>query len=323
MQPSNNTLRHIVSVWVGCALLAHTVCGLPAVFGAPVVLPRKIVTIQDRSKLQMRRAAPEKHRALARRNLWFPVFTRNNAGQNAARLNDETSESGESPSPSESLSAGGVPTASLPSYCLIGQQSAPRVVQKSSTGSTVQSANNNSSGRRAEKTQLVIGKAAGKSVRPAQVFSLSQGSMLVLQPNPVTLNTGGHDVHISSGAIVYVAQVGDDTAVYNLGGERKESVSVESTFDKHTYNIPIGTALFVSNADKFDGSKLAGHITCFGPELIGTENGVHIYSADFSYLSALRKCMQVQDCLRSADKDEHALAEKLLKYSAAYVVAGP
>lgn len=152
-------------------------------------------------------------------------------------------------------------------------------------------------------------------------FTLNQGSLLVSQKFPVEISTADHLITVKPGAIAYLVNLGKELAVYKLSG-KKADVLISSADGKNAYEVSKGTAIFLGESAAFAESKLAKFIDCKDQASMESKNGIHAYSASFSYLHALDACPQFQKCLTSKNADKHMLAEKLLKIGAAHAVAG-
>lgn len=166
--------------------------------------------------------------------------------------------------------------------------------------------------RRAQATIVPVNTATGKSGKVAEV-SLGQGSMLVLDNSPVKMRTEQYAVNIAPSTAAYVIQLGKELAVYNLDSRHPTDVTI--AVGTAQIQVPIGRVLIVtSDASKpYSDLSIAKYISCENPTSLGTHEGVHVYSAEFSYVSALDNCPQLQQLIRSGIPQEHKAARKLLK----------
>lgn len=151
---------------------------------------------------------------------------------------------------------------------------------------------------------------------------LNQGSALVSQKLPAEIISMGHTVTVKPDAIAYIINMGKELAVYKLAGKGNDSVSIKSKDGNHIFEVSSDTAIFITEAPKFSESKLSKIIACKVPAPMYVENQMHVFSASFSYLQALDLCPQFRSCVQSKNPEKRALAQKLLKLSAARLVAG-
>lgn len=228
-------------------------------------------------------------RGLARRNLWFPVYSRTHTPVNPTRIRAVSIETQVSSATPMNFPPG------WRDDLLSEEQTAGQNERISASG--------NSSGKLSLRS------------------SLPQGSMLVHQPAPTTIHSAGHEIEIKANAAAYIVNVNNELAVYNLSGDRSRDITVKAPDGTKTYDLVKGHALLLTTAESFADSTLSKFISCSKPWLMASEGNVHVYGARFSYLSALDRCPQFQSCLKSSQKSQRKLADKLLKLSAARIVA--
>lgn len=269
-------------------------------------------------------ATPQENLTAARRSLILPSLVHVLSRSNSTSIIQHDTQIGAN---SQTVDY----TSDLPNYSFIDEQpervSLP--ILSDSSGNVIGGA----TGAPGKPEQLSIGEGTLKSVGNntngsarnvglAKVFSMSKGSVLVSHYYPVKIETGKDNVEIKSGSAAFVVSLESETAVYNLSGQHHDSVAI--SHEGHSYDVPIGTVLILSNSDKgnsFESIKLSNLVRCSKPVLVETTaSGEHIYSAEFSYVSALEKCHQFQEWLRSTNPSKRNKADKLLKIAAASLI---
>ncbi len=85
------------------------------------------------------------------------------------------------------------------------------------------------------------------------------------------------------------------------------------------FNLPFSEALFLSNpkTDSFKSLPLAKLINCRNAQSKGEQDGIRVFSADFSFISVLDNCLQFRQLVNSSNRDERKVADRLLKVSSA------
>ncbi|MBY0547585.1 MAG: hypothetical protein K2W95_09850 [Candidatus Obscuribacterales bacterium] len=231
-------------------------------------------------------------RGLARRNLWFPVYSRKHTPVNPTKIKSVTIET---------QISSGTPMSFPPGWRddLLQNQVTEQIWQ--------------------------LSKSATGTVTEGRYAVAAHGSMLICRESPVTVYTEKHDISVAANAIAYVIRAGEELAVYNLASNRNGDITVKAAGSKQVYDVLKGHALILTDASDFSGSTLGKFISCRRPWLIAKEGKLNVFGADFSYLNVLDRCPQFQSGLASTDRNQRKLSNRLLKLSAARILneAGP
>jgi hypothetical protein len=224
-------------------------------------------------------------RQLARRNLWFPIYVRNHTPLNPTKTKSLVIETQIAEGTPMNLPPGWEDNLSISDETVDYKQ--PQ-------------SNENIS---------------------LKVHELTQGSILIHQQKDTTIHSAGHSIFIKAGSIVYLVSLNKELALYNLSGKQQPPVTIKSDEGQRSYDLRSGRAVFLIGESDFANSKLSKFIVCSQPALLTNDGKVNVYETKFSFLSALDRCPQFQGCVNSKDAEQRQLADKILKISAARIVA--
>lgn len=154
-----------------------------------------------------------------------------------------------------------------------------------------------------------------------QSLNLQNGSIFFAPKQNVSVTTPAGIVHIEAGSLALVVANADGVSVYNFHDDRTGAVRMDSAGS--TIALPPGShALFTTNA-KSDFAALNGNknIAFRNVERQSLANGVVMFSADFSIMSALMNNNALLTLSKAGSAQMRSIREKMLKTAAALQIA--
>ncbi len=158
--------------------------------------------------------------------------------------------------------------------------------------------------------------ASGNQTKINQV-DLGQGSILVAHKKSSLIHTSCGDVRVAPDSATYITQIGEEVAVYNMGGQGKNNVEI--VLPGKTLSVRLGSEFVLS---KSDSSGAANHAQFSDPAHLmavpngvdkGTIAGVSMMNVQFPVQSVLPSVPQLRQLLTSSRKDDQRLADRILK----------
>lgn len=154
-----------------------------------------------------------------------------------------------------------------------------------------------------------------------QSLNLQHGSIFFAPKQDVSVTTPAGIVHIEAGSLALVIANGGNVSIYNFHDERTGAVRMVSAGSNVA--LPPGShALFTTNS-KSDFNTLNGNgsIAFRNVERSTLQNGVVMFSADFSIISALMNNSALHTLSRAGNAEMRSIREKMLKTAAALQIA--
>lgn len=161
--------------------------------------------------------------------------------------------------------------------------------------------------------------ANGIKVGPATTsnfLQLQQGNVLLAPNDNVSVQTQECVVNISSGAVAYIMETGNDVAVYAIHDAHHGDISIVVNGRKITL-APGKQLVLTRKRDANFGDVNPGTQIGFRNEKAAmTVDDVTVYRADFSVTSALSNVVLLRQMRQSNVPGERKLAQKMLKMAA-------
>ncbi len=149
----------------------------------------------------------------------------------------------------------------------------------------------------------------------ASELTISKGKVVLAPANDVSVKTNDGIVLICAGAIVYLVETGNDTAVFNLSDKNSGDVQILS--GKKKISVFPGRVTVLTR-DKSEFSKIypCPEIACREGQSYEMGSGYTAHIAEFSIPSALSNVRILQSMLQSKDQHLRKSAVQVLKMGA-------
>ncbi|MBX9877568.1 MAG: hypothetical protein K2Y22_03845 [Candidatus Obscuribacterales bacterium] len=146
---------------------------------------------------------------------------------------------------------------------------------------------------------------------------MGQGSVLVSYENKISVQTRLAEIRLAPLACVFIVQFGDDVAIYNLGDNHKGDVTVVLN-NKESLAVPFGHQLVLSaQQSEFAKANPSEKIQCDKVHHLGRRQGVHVFDATYSPISALDNAPQLDSLLTSESPQDKQTMNRMFKSMAA------
>jgi cytochrome c2 len=144
-------------------------------------------------------------------------------------------------------------------------------------------------------------------------FVLDKGNVVFAPNHDITVNTRDGKIFIPKGAIVFVMESGEDSAIFDLHQNSTSGIKVES--GDASMSLYPGRMIALSRQQSDDYEHVKMHCRCVGYRQIETKklsNGIHAFNMDFSIPSALSNVLPLRQLLNASSGELKSLRQKII-----------
>lgn len=151
---------------------------------------------------------------------------------------------------------------------------------------------------------------------PQAGLSISKTRTGILMPvkKPVSVKSSMGRIYCKPGTLAFFIDTGNAVAVYDLHSEHRGDITIKTPGQMIT-TIP-GDEVLATNLDgatTFEKSNPLNAISVRDPKLMHENNGIKVYTAEFSITSAVMSIKPLSQMSHSSDAYQRELIDKVLK----------